>query len=644
MKLSIVKYILFFCGIIPLLTSCESFLDKQETEDLTFEQIWQKRAYTRGYFLNAMSFLPKDVSTYVNNPQSAATDELVNASTVGGESINTGSWNASSIPGGNLSLYNGIRECNIFMQNVYSCSDPTVTKDEMDEWYWCTRWARAYYYFLMMRNYGPVFLLGDEILAYDATTEELYRPRNTWEQCVDYVTSEMTACAAYFKEHGKITWTADAEYGLPTAGASLAVISRLKLYSARDLYNGNTLYSTVKNPVTPDFPELSGQNLFPQTYNNEKWKEAVLAAKAVIDLGVYELYRDATDDPYANYLGITNVDWNKEIIWSTGYESRAIIARRTTPTGVKTKMGGNGAAYGALGPSQQQVDAYAMSNGMYPITGYDSDGTPRIDANSGYTEDGTTNFENPFLKYLSKGDAANQAKYYKRTTRNMFVDREPRFYIAVYWSDSYWRCGPNKDDYALCSLAKNGNSNTSHDHSRGGYLVNRFCDHTASFVNNQPGNMVFPTFRLGEIYLNFIEAALEWEKRTGDTQYHADAMSYWKDLRARSGMDPITDSYPSASTEELIELCRKERRVELAFENHRFFDTRTWMIATTTDNGPIYGMNIEAQATNPEETPNSFWRRTVVQNRVFRTNHYLYPFAQRELDRNKLLIQNFGWK
>ena len=55
MKLSLVKYILLFCGVIPLLTSCESFLDKQETEDLTFEQLWQKRAYTRGYFLNAMS-------------------------------------------------------------------------------------------------------------------------------------------------------------------------------------------------------------------------------------------------------------------------------------------------------------------------------------------------------------------------------------------------------------------------------------------------------------------------------------------------------------------------------------------------------------------------------------------------------------
>ena len=211
----------------------------------------------------------------------------------------------------------------------------------------------------------------------------------------------------------------------------------------------------------------------------------------------------------------------------------------------------------------------------------------------------------------------------------MFINREPRFYIAVYWSDSYWRCGPGKDDYVLCNLAKDGNSNTSHDHSRSGYLVNRFCDHTASFVNNQPGNMVFPTFRLGEIYLNFIEAALEWEKRSRDSQYRTTAMEYWADLRARSGMDPIMEVYPEATIDQLIELCRRERRIELAFENHRFFDTRTWMIATTTDNGPIYGMNVEAQAVNTEDTPDTFWRRTVVQNRVFRANHFLYPFSQR---------------
>ena len=648
MKRSILKYILLFCGVIPLLTSCESFLDKQETEDMTFEQIWQKRDYVRGYFQGAMSFLPNDLTGYVNAPTSAATDELINASTVSGELINTGSWNAVNVPGntvGDLSMYNGIRECNIFMQNVYTCNDPTVTQEDKDDWYWCVRWARAYYYFLMMRNYGPVFLVGDEIINADATTESLYRPRNTWEQCVDYVTTEMTKCAEYFESQGKQSWNSDDEKGLPTAGAALAVISRLKLYSARDLFNGNTLYATVKNPVTTEFPDLSGVDLFPQTYSNEKWKEAVLAAQAVIDLGKYTLYRDASNDPYANYLGITEVDWNSELIWSTGYANRGIIARRTTPVGVKKIAGGNALAYGAIGPSQQQVDAYAMDNGKYPIIGYEADGSPVIDPTSNYPEDefGVTKFANPFLVHLAQNPTAENDKI-TRDCRNMFVKREPRFYIAVYWSDSNWKYGPGATHYALCSMASGGNSNSSHDHSRGGYLVNRFAKHTVNFANNPTSYMVFPTFRLGEIYLNYIEAALEWEKRTGDTQYHAQAMKYWDDLRDRSGMESITDVYPGATIADLIEYCRKERRIELAFENHRYYDTRTWMIATDTDNGPIYGMNIEAKAASETDTPASFWQRTVVQHRVFRANHYLYPFAQRQIERNTLLTQNYGWK
>ncbi len=131
MKLSLVKYILLFCGVIPLLTSCESFLDKQETEDLTFEQLWQKRAYTRGYFLNAMSFLPNDLTGYVSTPQSTATDELINASNAAAESMNTGAFGMH--PAYQVLILICITEyvnviflCRMF----YSCSDPTVTQEE----------------------------------------------------------------------------------------------------------------------------------------------------------------------------------------------------------------------------------------------------------------------------------------------------------------------------------------------------------------------------------------------------------------------------------------------------------------------------------------------------------------------------------
>ena len=99
---------------------------------------------------------------------------------------------------------------------MYKCSDPLVTKDQLDEWYWQTRFARAYYYFLMMRDYGPVFLLGDDFAGFHRQlTEEPYRPRNTWDQCVNYVVSEMTQLL----ESGVVLQQSDlpaAKWGLAT--------------------------------------------------------------------------------------------------------------------------------------------------------------------------------------------------------------------------------------------------------------------------------------------------------------------------------------------------------------------------------------------------------------------------------------------
>ena len=96
----------------------------------------------------------------------------------------------------------------------------------------------------------------------------------------------------------------------------------------------------------------------------------------------------------------------------------------------------------------------------------------------------------------------------------------------------------------------------------------------------------------------------------------------------------------------LFEAILYERQIELAFERHRYFDTRTWMIATQTDNGKMYGMNTSCPldaGMKGTETPDGFWERTAFETRVFQNKHYLYPFSQRELDRNKLLTQNYGW-
>lgn len=112
----------------------------------------------------------------------------------------------------------------------------------------------------MMCDYGPIFLLGDELLDFSASTESLYRPRNTWEQCVDYVVSEMTECA---NSNAIQSSYEDSEYGLATKGTCQAVISRLLLYSARDLFNGNTLYRNVKIRRPVNFQTCRALSYFP---------------------------------------------------------------------------------------------------------------------------------------------------------------------------------------------------------------------------------------------------------------------------------------------------------------------------------------------------------------------------------------------
>ena len=332
---------------------------------------------------------------------------------------------------------------------------------------------------------------------------------------------------------------------------------------------------------------------------------------------------------------MTHETWNKELIWTDRYNGLFSWGVGTVPTGVA------GTAYGAVGPTQALVDAYAMNTGWYPITGYEADGTPIVEPLSGYEL--ASELEKSSWIYPS-GGWSNKADF-EIEAPNMYKDREPRFYVTVFFGGNQWLHG---NSATSISFAKGGNGNKSHDYPKSGYLCNRFYDHKLNSSEGQWGNITFPVFRLGEIYLNFIEAVLECKKNgvALDPSYEALAMEKWADLRKRAGLDPITSMYGQVSTEELIQLCRKERQIELAFERHRYFDTRTWMIATQTDNGKMYGMNTSCPldaGMKGTETPDGFWERTAFETRVFQNKHYLYPFSQRELDRNKLLTQNYGW-
>ena len=121
---------------------------------------------------------------------------------------------------------------------------------------------------------------------------------------------------------------------------------------------------------------------------------------------------------------------------------------------------------------------------------------------------------------------------------------------------------------------------------------------------------------------------------------------YRNEIRERAGLNKIEEAYPEAVNDQkmLRELIRQERRVELAFEGHNFYDSRRWLIAENTERGDIHGMNIQAKGSPGTETyPEAFFQRTVIEKRVFTPSFYLFPIPQSAINKNEALTQNYKW-
>jgi starch-binding outer membrane protein, SusD/RagB family len=279
--------------------------------------------------------------------------------------------------------------------------------------------------------------------------------------------------------------------------------------------------------------------------------------------------------------------------------------RTATPNG----MGG----WSGLAPTQEQVDAYEMANGQTPITGYNSDGSPIINPASGYVETGYTATAHPL-------------GYYPSNVRNMYVNREPRFYATVNYNEAVWR--GRRVEFMI--LGRDGRK-TGPDYTPTGYLLRKFSDPMVDVVQGRFTLKTWIFFRLGELYLNYAEALNE---ESGPV---ADVYKYVNAIRSRAGLPNLA---AGLSKEQMREKIRHERRIELAFETHRYFDTHRWKLSEVVDNRNITGMNVESGRFNQD---NSYYIRTVIEKRVFEKKHYLWPIPQVEINKVPTLVQNPGW-
>ncbi|WP_257669774.1 RagB/SusD family nutrient uptake outer membrane protein [Parapedobacter tibetensis] len=313
-----------------------------------------------------------------------------------------------------------------------------------------------------------------------------------------------------------------------------------------------------------------------------KWQMAAAAASEL--LGSYVLYPD--------YRELFLKD-NDEIIWARSFT-------QGNATDYNWKNGRNGDEGGNYqGPTQNLVNAYEMK---------------------------TTGLR-PYIAQANGGLTVNQQSGYD--PNNPYVGRDPRFYATILHDGAMWM--ERETETFMGGLDSPESSVQPWNASLTGYALKKFLNENIPPTGNteQPMNP-WIYFRYAEILLNYAEAAFE----LGD---EATAREYLNLVRARASvqMPPVTDT-----GEQLRARIQNERMVELAYEEHRFFDIRRWMIAERTENQDLLKITIRKRPDGSK----TYAVGVLSDERNFQEKHYRLPIPRAEVEKSlNSLEQNEGY-
>lgn len=325
----------------------------------------------------------------------------------------------------------------------------------------------------------------------------------------------------------------------------------------------------------------SASELNNPSHDRSKWQAAADASEALLNAG-YSLNPDYQGTFLAN---------NKEIIFARYFT-------QANNTNFNLQEGRNGSdGYGSHNPSQNLVNAYEMrATGELPYI-EQADGSLWLNTASGYDPN------------------------------KPYEGRDPRFDASILHDGSVW-AGRETESYHGGKDSPEGNQGWNS--SLTSYFLKKFL------IESIPpaGSTVKPTnpwifFRYAEILLNYAEAKFELGDETT-------AREYLNKVRSRTSvnMPAVNDS-----GEMLKKRIQNERRIELAFEEHRFFDVRRWKIAGATESKSLQGMNIQKMGSVKTYT------FTKITDRVFKNANYLLPIPRAEVDKSKGSVsQNQGYE
>ncbi|MDR1667873.1 MAG: RagB/SusD family nutrient uptake outer membrane protein [Bacteroidales bacterium] len=525
-------------------------------------------------------------------------------------------------------MYRGIRDCNIFLENVASV--PDLRQTERDRWIAEANFLKAYYHFWLLRKYGPIPLIREN-LPISAGVEEVRVWREPVDTCANYIIRLIERAIPSLPLF--ITNETE-ELGRITQVIARAAKAKILVTMASPLFNGNTDQATLRN--SPDEPSL-----FDQESRIEKWNRALQACEEAIaaceEAGINRLYRYPGNPRYTLSNEIIQQltlqcafteKWNEEIIW--GDSGQAI------------HLGLVLSCLTALNPSFATNINYFKNDMAVPLKiaemFYSKNGVP-------INEDKTWNYG---LRNELRTAGANEKMYIRQgeTTANLHFDREPRFYAFIGFDRGIWYGHGQYEDSKTSDLfyAKYRLGELTAGESRATCAAKKYdhFENEQTKVNDYGGPItVWPVMRLSDLYLLYAEALNE----AADSETNrALARQYLNRIRDRAGLGTVErcwDDFSSTPDKyktqaDLRNIIRQERTIELAFEGQRFWDIRRWKTAAQEYETPIEGWNWEGIGL-------LFYRRQFIFKQQFGIKDYFWPIANSERDVNPNLVQNIGW-
>ena len=589
------KYSIFALALVMgamTLTSCEdafgNFLDKQPSNELTKAEVLGSFTLLEQNHNDTYNFLLHGANRINNSWLDAATD--LAESSIGTSGTRTsfnignyyGSGGAAELTSVWESRYRGIRKCNITINTLEAENADKLRPADLSVELFQTRktnfisearFLRAYFYWELFLRYGPVPMVTTEL---DPNGDLMtgYTERPDLKTFMDFLFKEVKECEAGLKTYAE---TSDETYA-----------GEVNQPTARALYVRMMLYM-----ASPRFSAQSGIT----------WQQAADAAKDFLaDYGDNYRLETRTNGGVAAYnnawLLNSYADKNPEVIF---FRNDVAIGWSGISTDTPVGEGGQG----GLCPSQNLVDMYDMEDGSAPFTQYDAtgapvyvNGKPSVNAESGYTD------------------------------QNMWKNRDPRLAASVLYQGSEWN---GRAINVIYGQSDNpiGNQNVTPT----GYYVRKYIPETILSSNHSgTAKRLWRIFTYSEILLSYAEALNEADY-AGNKSLVCNLLDQ---IRHRGGIiGNVANRADLNSQTAMRNFIHKERTIELAFEEHRWWDVRRWNVAGDALGRDIYGVNVAADGTIT---------RKVAQQRKWQDKFYLYPIPEAEVWKIGQDFQNEGWK